>query len=88
MSFGQTVGRLEHLASEQVVSGHHVHNFHPLGVSDTMLFQETATERAIKSFKLLDVNGDGELNEDEFVEGCMRDKTLSDLLNAGNLSGP
>ena len=68
--------------------GHHVHNFHPLGVSDTMLFQETATERAIKSFKLLDVNGDGELNEDEFVEGCMRDKTLSDLLNAGNLSGP
>ena len=38
------------------------------------------------SFNLLDVNGDGELNEDEFVEGCMRDKTLADLLNAGDLA--
>ena len=56
--------------------------------SSIILLQETATERAIKSFKLLDVNGDGELNEDEFVEGCMRDKTLSDLLNAGNLTVP
>jgi Ca2+-binding EF-hand superfamily protein len=45
--------------------------------------QETAAEKAIMSFKLLDVNGDGELNEDEFVEGCMRDNTLAELLNAG-----
>ena len=50
------------------------------------LFQETAAEKAIKSFKLLDANGDGELNEDEFVDGCMRDPTLADLLNAGDMS--
>merc|ERR1712106_1027797 len=50
------------------------------------LSKETAAEKAIMSFKLLDVNGDGELNEDEFVEGCMRDKTLADLLNAGDLA--
>ena len=34
---------------------------------------------------MLDVDGNGELNEDEFVEGCMKDKTLADLLNAGDL---
>ena len=39
------------------------------------------------SFRLLDVNGDGELNEDEFVEGCMRDKSLAELLNAGTWLG-
>ena len=49
--------------------------------------QETAAERATRTFSLLDVNGDGELNEDEFVEGCLRDKSLADLLNAGDLSG-
>lgn len=34
--------------------------------------QDTALERATNTFKVLDVNGDGELNEDEFVEGCMQ----------------
>ena len=34
--------------------------------------QDTATERATQTFKLLDVNGDGELNEDEFVRGCLQ----------------
>ena len=36
------------------------------------LAQDTALERATNTFKVLDVNGDGELNEDEFVEGCMQ----------------
>eukprot|EP00090_Calanus_glacialis_P034580 TRINITY_DN58248_c0_g1_i1.p2 TRINITY_DN58248_c0_g1~~TRINITY_DN58248_c0_g1_i1.p2 ORF type:complete len:105 (-),score=47.64 TRINITY_DN58248_c0_g1_i1:48-335(-) len=49
--------------------------------------KETAAEKAVMSFRLLDVNGDGELNEDEFVEGCMRDKSLAELLNAGDLAG-
>ena len=41
-------------------------------------------ERATAAFKLLDVDSDGTLTEDEFVEGCMRDKTLANLLNSGN----
>ena len=48
-------------------------------------FQDTALERATNTFKLLDVNGDGELNEDEFVAGCMQDKALADMLNAGHM---
>ena len=42
-------------------------------------------ERATETFKLLDVNGDGELNEDEFVAGCLNDKGLADMLNAGHI---
>jgi len=49
------------------------------------LSKDTALERATNTFKVLDVNGDGELNEDEFVEGCMQDKALADLLNAGHM---
>jgi hypothetical protein len=32
-------------------------------------------------FGLLDVNGDGEINQDEFVQGCMKDKQLVALLS-------
>ena len=50
-------------------------------------------ERATAVFDLLDVNDDGELNEDEFVEGCLKDQHLVNLLNSGNcgerrVSGP
>ena len=31
----------------------------------------------------MDVNDDGELNEDEFVNGCLKDETLANLLNTG-----
>ena len=41
--------------------------------------------RASRAFRQLDVNGDGELNEDEFVAGCLQDKGLADLLNAGHM---
>ena len=34
-------------------------------------------------FQLLDVDKDGRLDEDEFVEGCLRDKNLINLLNSG-----
>ena len=34
-------------------------------------------------FEKLDVNDDGELNEDEFVGGCLKDETLANLLNTG-----
>ena len=29
------------------------------------------------------MNDDGELNEDEFVGGCLKDETLANLLNTG-----
>ena len=32
-------------------------------------------------FRQLDINNDGELNEDEFVAGCMKDTSLLELLN-------
>ena len=47
------------------------------------IFQETAIERATAVFEKLDVNDDGELNEDEFVGGCLKDETLANLLNTG-----
>ena len=34
-------------------------------------------------FEKLDVNDDGELNEDEFVVGCLQDESLANLLNTG-----
>ena len=43
-------------------------------------------ERATAVFTLLDVNDDGELNEDEFVEGCLKDQNLINLLNSGTCS--
>ena len=47
------------------------------------LYQETAIEKATAVFEKLDVNDDGELNEDEFVGGCLKDETLANLLNTG-----
>ena len=29
------------------------------------------------------MNDDGELNEDEFVSGCLKDESLASLLNTG-----
>ena len=51
-----------------------------------LLSQDTALERATAVFALLDVNDDGELNEDEFVEGCLKDQNLINLLNSGTCS--
>jgi len=45
--------------------------------------KEAASERAEKIFGVLDVNSDGELNEDEFIRGCLDDDDLVTLLNAG-----
>ena len=47
--------------------------------------QDSAGERANKIFRELDINGDGELDEDEFVKGCLDDGDLMRLLNAGGL---
>jgi Ca2+-binding EF-hand superfamily protein len=37
-------------------------------------------ERTSTIFESLDINGDGELNEEEFVEGCLNNKKLANLL--------
>ena len=47
-------------------------------------FQDTANEKAASVFRMLDRNDDGELNEDEFVRGCLRDERLRSLLNSGS----
>ena len=45
--------------------------------------QDSASTRADKIFKELDINGDGELDQDEFVKGCMDDGDLLRMLNNG-----
>ncbi|XP_040583468.1 neuronal calcium sensor 2 [Lepeophtheirus salmonis] len=45
--------------------------------------RECAVARAKKIFMELDVNGDGEISEEEFVKGCLKDQGLVRLLNAG-----
>ena len=39
-----------------------------------------ATAHAAKLFKEVDVDGDGELNEEEFINGCKKDKVLMEKL--------
>ena len=48
-----------------------------------VLTKDTAMERPTIVFKMLDVNADGELNEIEFVEGCLEDQNLINMLNSG-----
>jgi len=48
--------------------------------------KDAAGDRANKIFRELDSNGDGELDEDEFVKGCLDDGELMSLLNSGGLS--
>ena len=62
--------------------------------------EEEGKERAEKIFETLDKNGDGSLEEEEFIkvdklfvpvynilvnQGCLLDKQLLDMLNAGAL---
>ena len=47
------------------------------------LSKEAASDRAEQIFSVLDINSDGELNEDEFIGGCLDDDDLVSLLNAG-----
>ena len=47
--------------------------------------QENAADRAKKIFAELDSNGDGELDVDEFVKGCLEDRDLLQTLNGGDV---
>ena len=45
------------------------------------LFQTDAAERAHSIFSNLDLDGNGEITEEEFVKGCMEDKDLVDTIS-------
>ena len=47
--------------------------------------QEKSGDQANKIFKELDVDGNGEIDENEFVKGCMEDLDLIKHLNNGGL---
>jgi len=47
--------------------------------------RDSAADRARKIFGELDINGDGELDMEEFVKGCMEDGDLTRLLNSGGM---
>lgn len=47
--------------------------------------KDTASKRAENIFRALDINCDGELEEDEFIRGCLDDDDLINLLNAGGM---
>ena len=38
-------------------------------------------ERAGNIFRKIDINGDGDLTENEFIKGCSEDKVASDLFS-------
>jgi len=48
--------------------------------------KDAAADRAGKIFRELDIDGNGELDEDEFVKGCMDDTDLMSMLNSGGLA--
>ena len=54
--------------------------------SPKIFFQDAAADRAGKIFRELDIDGNGELDEDEFVKGCMDDTDLMSMLNSGGLA--
>ena len=54
--------------------------YQPVNIWD--FFQDLAPIRAEQIFQILDINGDGELEEDEFVSGCLKDQELITLLNS------
>jgi len=45
--------------------------------------REKATERAEQIFRVLDVNGDGNLDEEEFCKGCCNDNDFFQLVQGG-----
>ena len=44
--------------------------------------EEAATAQAVKIFEGLDVNKDGSLEEEEFVQGCLENEAMMGLLNS------
>ena len=62
-----------------------LHIWEVSGNVKTVLFQ--GGRRAEKIFKRLDVDDNGELDEDEFVRGCLDDTEFVKLLTGDNVTG-
>ena len=45
--------------------------------------QDKAEAKAAKIFSFLDLDGNGEIDETEFIEGCMLDEELVEILGYG-----
>ena len=45
------------------------------------LNKDSAKERGEKIFEQLDIDGDGELTEEEFIKGCLIDDDLVELID-------
>ena len=58
---GHLKGDLSHFRETQAIN-----------ISIYLKFQDTAEKNARKVFSQLDIDRDGELNEDEFVKGCLK----------------
>lgn len=49
--------------------------------------QMEADERAMNIFRMMDKNSDGVLSQDEFIDGCINDEQLYQLLTQSNRFG-
>ena len=49
---------------------------------------ESPQERTKKIFTKMDTNNDGVLSKEEFVQGCMNDRCLYQMLTADGDGGP
>ena len=65
----EIVGNLYEMEGFSKVIHHNLTQFSSLKICT---IQDTAHERARTVFKLLDKDGSGELDEEEFVRGCLR----------------
>ena len=55
------------IMSQRVQSHSYLYN-----ITNRAFFQDTAEKNAKMVFNQLDIDKDGELNEDEFVKGCLK----------------
>lgn len=50
--------------------------------------EQLAIDRANKIFSFLDINNDGDISEQEFVKGCLKDEELVMLLSDASMDPP
>ena len=69
-------GEIDHYEMTKVVQS----VYEMLGEQDSLMPSDEAWERAKKIFIKLDTNGDCRLTEEEFVDGCLKNEDLKNLL--------
>ena len=50
---------------------------------DIFIFKDKAEGKAHKIFNFLDIDGNGEIDENEFIQGCLLDEEMTDILSSG-----